>query len=116
MSITVLLWLGLPLAPSLRDVGLALTHGGVVLAAGLVLFARGSRVVPGVTLVMLAQAETVAAPLWTYLVFNETTTLAVVIGGALILVAVVTQASEGARHKAEREATTAGNASRPTEL
>jgi len=63
----VLLWVGLPLAPSLRDVGLALTHGGVVLAAGLVLFARGSRVVPGVTLVMLAQAETVAAPFWAYL-------------------------------------------------
>jgi hypothetical protein len=30
--------------------------------AGLVLFARGSRMVPTVTLVMLAQAETVAAP------------------------------------------------------
>ena len=60
------------------------------------LFARGSRVVPGVTLVMLAQAETVAAPIWTYLVFNETTTLAVVIGGALILFAVIMQASDGA--------------------
>jgi hypothetical protein len=35
-------------------------------------------------------------PLWTYLVFNETTTLAVVIGGALILVAVVMQVRGGA--------------------
>ena len=46
---------------------------------------------------MLAQAETVAAP--TYLVFNETTTLAVVIGGAFILDAVVTQASQRGRVK-----------------
>jgi hypothetical protein len=49
----------------------------------------------GVTLVMLAQVETVAATI--NLVFDETTTLAAVIGGALILVAVVT------RHKAECE-------------
>ena len=95
VSATVLLWLGLPFAASLRDAALGLLHGGVILAIGLVLFARGSRVVPGVTLVMLAQAETVAAPIWTYLVFNETTTLAVIVGGTLILVAVIMQASDG---------------------
>jgi drug/metabolite transporter (DMT)-like permease len=96
ISAIALLWLGLPLAARLSDVGLALLHGGVFLAAGLVLFARGSRAVPGVTLVMLAQAETVSAPVWTYLVFGETTTLSVIAGGALILVAVVMQASDGA--------------------
>jgi drug/metabolite transporter (DMT)-like permease len=91
----VLLWLGLPFTSTLRDAGLGLLHGGVILAIGLVLFARGSRVVPGVTLVMLAQAETVAAPVWTYLIFNETTTLAVIAGGVLILGAVVLQALDG---------------------
>jgi drug/metabolite transporter, DME family len=95
----VVLWLGLPMAPSLRDAVLALVHGGIILSLGLVLFARGSRVVPGATLVMLAQAETVAAPLWTFLVFNETTTPAVIVGGGLILVAVLMQASEQARRK-----------------
>ena len=72
----------------------------IILALGLVLLARGSRVVPGVTLVMLAQAETVAAPIWTYFFFNETTTLAVIVGGGLILVAVLMQASDQARRKA----------------
>ncbi len=96
VSGAVLLWAGLPVAASARDAGLGLLHGGVILAAGLVLFARGSRVVPGVTLVMLAQAETVAAPIWTYLVFAETTTAGVIVGGVLILVAVVLQASDGA--------------------
>jgi drug/metabolite transporter (DMT)-like permease len=69
---------------------------------GLVLFARGSRKVPGVTLAMLAQAETVAAPIWTYLVFAETTTVSVIAGGALILVAVMMQALGGARPTAKR--------------
>lgn len=96
-SALALLWLGLPLAPNLHDAVLGLLHGGVFLAIGLVLFARGSRVVPGVTLVMLAQAETVAAPIWTYLFFDETTSLAVIIGGALILLGVLLQASDPAR-------------------
>jgi drug/metabolite transporter, DME family len=100
----VLLWLGLPIAENLRDVLLALVHGAIILALGLVLFARGSRMVPGVTLVMLAQAETVAAPIWTYLVFNETTTMAVIVGGALILFAVLMQASDQARRQAGQAA------------
>jgi DME family drug/metabolite transporter len=101
-SAIVLFWLGVPLAASLRDTTLALLHGGAILAIGLVLFARGSRKVPGVTLAMLAQAETVAAPVWTYLVFNEMTTLSVVAGGALILVAVMMQALGGSRPTAKR--------------
>jgi drug/metabolite transporter, DME family len=97
----VLLWLGLPMTPNLRDAVLALVHGGIILALGLVLFARGSRVVPGVTLVMLAQAETVAAPIWTYMFFNETTPPAVILGGGLILIAVLMQATDQARRKTE---------------
>jgi DME family drug/metabolite transporter len=96
VSGAALLWTGLPMAASARDAGLGLLHGGAILSAGLVLFARGSRVVPGVTLVMLAQAETVAAPIWAYLVFDETTTAGVIVGGILILVAVILQASDSA--------------------
>ena len=106
-----LLWLGLPIAARLNDVALALVHGGVILALGLVLLARGSRVVPGVTLVMLAQTETVAAPIWTYLAFNETTTPAVIVGGGLILSAVLMQASDQARRKAGH--TAPGTTERP---
>ena len=111
VSAAALLWLGLPVAASLRDSALALLHGGVILAAGLVLFARGSRAVPGVTLVMLAQAETMAAPVWTYLFFNETTTQAVVLGGALILVAVLMQASDGVRQRIALGTTASTNTS-----
>ena len=103
VSAGVLVWLGLPFAAGVRDTALGLLHGGVVLAIGLVLFARGSRRVPAVTLVMLAQAETVAAPAWTYLVFGETTTPAVLAGGALILLAVIAHAVQGARGRAGQE-------------
>lgn len=91
-------WCGLPWTPSATAVALALIHGAVVLSVGLVLFSRGSNVVPAVTLVMLAQAETIAAPVWTYLFFSETTSIAVMAGGALILVGVVLQAMDGARN------------------
>jgi len=113
LSAGILLWLGLPLASSPPDAALALLHGGIILAAGLVLFAQGSRRVPGVTLVMLAQAETIAAPVWAYLLFDETTTTAVVIGGTLIVLAVLMQASDGARQQASAAAAAARAAPRP---
>ena len=98
VSAIMLLWYGVPFAASTTDTALALLHGSAILSIGLVLFARGSRIVPGVTLAMLAQSETVAAPIWTYLVLDETTTPSVIAGGALIVVAVIMQASEGQHH------------------
>ena len=79
---------------------LAFMHGALVLSLGLVLFSRGSSVVPAATLIMLAQTETIAAPIWAWVFFNETTTLAVLAGGALILTGVVLQAVDGARASA----------------
>jgi drug/metabolite transporter (DMT)-like permease len=112
VSAVALVWFAMPPAAGLRDTALALLHGGVFLAAGLVLLARGSRYVSGVTLVMLAQAETVASPLWTYLFLDETTTLSVIAGGALILLAVSMQAADGARRQAEPD----GRAGAPNRL
>jgi drug/metabolite transporter, DME family len=103
ISAAAVTWLGLPFAASLGDVALALLHGGAILAAGLALFARGSRVVPAVTLVMLAQAETLAAPVWAYLVFNEATTLPVIAGGTLILLAVIMQASDASQRRLDAD-------------
>jgi drug/metabolite transporter, DME family len=96
----ILLVRGLPLVIPIKDLGLALLHGGIILSAGLVLMAWGSRTVTAVTLIMLAQSESIAAPVWTYLFFDETTTLAVIVGGALILLAVALQAADGARQSA----------------
>jgi drug/metabolite transporter (DMT)-like permease len=93
----MLLGLGIPVVASPKGIVLALLHGGAILAAGLLLMGWASRALPGVTLIMLAQSESIAAPIWGYLFFNEVTTAGVIAGGMLILVAVVLQASDGAR-------------------
>lgn len=96
-SLAAVLLLGLPVLPGLFDAGIAFLHGAFVLSAGLFLYGQGSRHVPAVTFTMLAQAEAVIAPVWGYLYFDENPTLGTVIGGAMILAAVVLQAVAGAR-------------------
>jgi drug/metabolite transporter, DME family len=86
---------GEPLMASPTDAAIAFAHGAVLLAAGLFLFGQGSRHIPAVTFTLLAQAEAVLAPVWGYLYFAETPTLATLTGGALILAAVVIQAVAG---------------------
>ncbi len=86
---------GLPLVPSPTDAAIAFFHGALLLSAGLFLFGQGSRHIPAVTFTMLAQAEAVLSPVWGFLYFAETPTKATIIGGALILSAVILQAIAG---------------------
>lgn len=86
---------GLPLIPSATDITIAFFHGALLLSAGLFLFGQGSRYVSAVTFTMLAQAEAVLAPVWGFLYFAETPTRATLLGGALILSAVILQALAG---------------------
>jgi drug/metabolite transporter, DME family len=88
---------GQPLVTGWRGVLLPTLHGVVILSLGLILFGAGSRTIPGVTFTLLAQAEAVFAPLWGYLFYDETVTASLLIGGALVLFAVVLQAIGGAR-------------------
>ncbi len=87
--------MGLPLMASPFDSVIAFGHGALLLSAGLFLFGQGSRYVPAVTFTLLAQAEAVLSPLWGFLFFAETPTEATVLGGALILTAVLIQALAG---------------------
>ncbi len=89
----------LPLIPSTTDVAIAFLHGALLLSAGLFLFGQGSRHVSAVTFTMLAQAEAVLSPIWGFLYFAETPTQATIIGGALILSAVILQAVAGGAAK-----------------
>lgn len=85
-----------PLVPARPiEAAFALAHGALILSLGLWLYGQGSRHVSAVTLTMLAQTEAVASPLVAYLFFDETPTTGVVIGGAIILAAVVVQALDG---------------------
>lgn len=90
-SAVALLLAGLPLVPASGDVALALAHGALILSLGLYLFARGATVLSGVTVTLLAQTETVLAPLWGMLLFAEPLSLAQALGGLMVIAAVVLQ-------------------------
>ena len=97
VGFAVSLLIGEPLLPPLWDMTMAFVHGLVILSLGLAIYAQGSRFVSAVTLTVLAQTEAVLAPLWGFMFFAERPSTGVILGGAIILTAVVLQAFLGAR-------------------
>ena len=89
---TITVSTGNSLVPSARDIALALLHGGVLITIGTTMFNAASRKVPAVAMAVFAQTETVFVPLWVFLKFSEQPTWQTLLGGALILVAVVGKA------------------------
>jgi DME family drug/metabolite transporter len=65
--------------------------GLVQLSLGLVLFTRGSKTVPAAELALLALAEPMLSPIWVWLAFGEVPAATTLIGGAVILSALVFQ-------------------------
>jgi drug/metabolite transporter (DMT)-like permease len=95
---------GRPLIVPASDIGLAFLHGGLVLVTGFFLFTRGSRKVGATELAVLAQTESVFGPLWAFLFLSETPATSTIIGGSVVLAAVIGQALVGARSHAARSA------------
>lgn len=93
----VALSLGESLLVPWPDRGWALVMGAVTLAGGMVLYARGSRVVPAAQMALLANIEVVLGPLLVWLVLGETAGRHVFLGGAILLAAVILNGLAGAR-------------------
>ena len=72
-----------------RDAVLGLTSGGVLLGVGLPIFNAAGRHVPAARTTLLLLSEIVLAPIWVWLIVDETPAANTVIGGAVILVALV---------------------------
>ena len=103
-----MLWAGLLSAPvaalmapdlamTLRDVTLSAIMGGALITGGMMLFTAGSRTVPSAELALLALTEVVLGPLWVWLAFAEVPHVETLLGGALVLAAVVGRALSGMR-------------------
>jgi drug/metabolite transporter (DMT)-like permease len=75
-----------------RDLALGLAMGAVQLGGGLVLYTRASRHLPAAELQLVATAELVLAPLWVWIGVGEAPNAATLAGGALILLAILSQA------------------------
>jgi drug/metabolite transporter (DMT)-like permease len=102
------LWAGLLSAPvaalmapdlsmTLRDVTLSAIMGGALITGGMMLFTAGSRTVPGAELALLALTEVVLGPLWVWLAYAEVPPVETLLGGALVLAAIVGRALSGMR-------------------
>ena len=77
------------LGVSLRDLLLACVSGGIALGVGLPMFNLGHRSVAAARVPLLLMTEVVLAPLWVWIWPGETPGVTTLIGGAVILGAVV---------------------------
>ncbi len=85
------------LVPAASDITKAVFHGAVLIVAGTYLFNRSARKVPAVAMTVFSQIETICVPIWILIAFHEVPGISAVIGGALILAAVLIQALGEAR-------------------
>eukprot|EP01037_Dinobryon_pediforme_P009528 gene9528-9604_t len=92
---------GSDIFPPLKEAGAAFANGFVTMGLGFYLFQRGAPRIPAVSQTLLAQTETLAGPIWVWLLLNERPSLNTLMGGSIILFAVVLMAYYGAKHEAE---------------
>jgi len=85
------------LAVGWQNLAVIIFMGAVQLSLGMILFTRGSRVVPAAELALLALMEPTLAPLWVFLAVGEVPQIGTLIGGAVIMAAIVIQVLFGAR-------------------
>lgn len=78
-----------PRQAGLDDLGLLALFGAAQLGFGLVLFTAGARLIPVAEASLIAVLESVLGPVWVWLALGETPAAAALMGGAIILAALV---------------------------
>jgi len=68
---------------------LSLCFGSVQIGAGFILITLAAQIVPAAQVALLSLTETALAPLWVWLIFTETPGVNTLIGGAIIVAAVL---------------------------
>lgn len=86
-----------PLVVAPRDMALAAAMGALTLSGGLILYTIGSRAVPAAQATLISLIEVLLAPVWTWAVLGETVAQGTLIGGAVLMAAVVMNALGGRR-------------------
>ena len=84
---------------SLQDGSVAMGMGVFQVGAGLILYTLGSRSLPAAELALLSLAEVMLGPFWVWLFLNETVSANTLLGGAVLLAAIVGNAISGKRRK-----------------
>ena len=82
-------------AISLWDLWLCAFYGAAIIAAGLSVFTRGARHLPAAELALLSLTEVVFGPVWVWLLIDERPSEGTLLGGAILLTALVGHALYG---------------------
>ena len=83
----------------MKEIGLALGLGFFVLGVGMVLCTLGSKVVPAAELALLCMTEVIFAPIWAMLFLSEIPDVAVLIGGGIVVFAIILNAVSGIKRR-----------------
>ena len=83
-----------------HDIGISLFMGAILLAAGLTLYTFGSKALRAADLTLLANIEVLLGPVWVWIFVGETAGTATLLGGLVLLAAVVANGLIGLRHAA----------------
>jgi drug/metabolite transporter (DMT)-like permease len=100
------------LAVSMRDLGFLILFGSVNLGMGLALFVTGARLIPSVLSGLLSVIEPILGPIWVWLVHAEEPGVRTLIGGSVVLAALVFNIAMDAR-SASRSSGIAGGPAEP---
>ncbi|MDB5663568.1 DMT family transporter, partial [Cypionkella sp.] len=90
-----LILLGQPVLVPLPEIAISALMGAITLTGGMLLYTLGSRVVPAAQSTLLSLVEVLLAPVWVWLLLNETVSRGTLIGGAVLLAAVLLNAYGG---------------------
>jgi drug/metabolite transporter, DME family len=93
--------------PPATDIALALLHGAVFIVGGTLIFNSASRKIPAAQMTVFAQTELVLVPVWAFLLLSERPSTSTLIGGTLIVMAVVGMALLDVRDQGRAEVLTA---------
>lgn len=78
-----------PLSVPPDEIGYLALFGLIQMSLGLTAFSIGSRLIPPAQAGLVGAVETPLAPLWVWLAFGETPHMAAIVGGAVVLIAVL---------------------------
>ncbi len=95
LTLVICIATDLPLVLSPRDGGISVGMGIFQVGAGLILYTIGSRSLPAAELTLLSLAEVVLAPVWVWIFLGETATTNTLLGGVVLLAAIIGNAITG---------------------
>jgi len=98
-----------------RDLGLLVLLGVAQMGLGLLLFTMGARLIVASEVALITLLEVVLGPFWAWVAVSETPALMTVVGGAVVVAAVLLQTTEKTRGLSRRQVNVQRPRSRPAQ-